>query len=568
MSTSFVDFSSSIPGESLALAFSFLQVTDPVARASRRREPTASLPQQAASQACNPALGWIRVTFVCRRWRYVAIDEATLWTRLTNALGPEWLDVFLMRSRGALLNADDDDFRSDKTNDALHNLVLSHHARFSHLQLSSLQRWTKALEDILTLPFDSLELFALRMPNVRKMSSLRSLQLFKGHAPRLRRVLLEHPGIPFSGIDWTTPVLDRLTFLQLTLNVQNSPFVTSTFLDALSRMKQLSYLHISETPNHRTQFACGKFCSDAAQVVHLERLETLTLSGTLESHAHFLHHTRLSMRASLTLGNMRHLDVPPPDEEAYDAFRDGVNAVWPRSQVQASFQAACMTFNVRRGSEYDIELELTRDNSPIHSFHPGAVVVDQAARSNPLRIHMRHDGIAVEIFLRLPLKAVRSLFIEGGGMDSDVGVLRAFTSVEHFLIAPSDSPHEASAITRFLSRRAALPGLILPKLQRLSAPVFKLSEALTDLAPGGGLDGTFSQGDLLQRLNRVEYQYGLYLHIQEEVALVRGGRIGETSCVGIEEARVIGAIERLEAWSFVRIVGKNFDVFAIQDMPS
>ena len=43
---------------------------------------------------------------------------------------------------------------------------------------------------------------------------------------------------------------------------------------------------------------------------------------------------------------------------------------------------------------------------------------------------------------------------------------------------------------------------------------------------------------------------------------MRSGKIVETSCSGISEARVMQAIERLEGVGYVRIVQKDFDLFA------
>lgn len=48
-------------------------------------------------------LGWILVTHVCRRWRQIAIDHASLWQRIPLVMGVRWTEEFLARSRTAPL---------------------------------------------------------------------------------------------------------------------------------------------------------------------------------------------------------------------------------------------------------------------------------------------------------------------------------------------------------------------------------------------------------------------------------------------------------------------------------
>ncbi|KAI0037518.1 hypothetical protein FA95DRAFT_1477608, partial [Auriscalpium vulgare] len=45
------------------------------------------------------SFGWLAVTYVCRRWRDVALAHAGLWTHVSFALGPVWADVFAARAQ-------------------------------------------------------------------------------------------------------------------------------------------------------------------------------------------------------------------------------------------------------------------------------------------------------------------------------------------------------------------------------------------------------------------------------------------------------------------------------------
>src|SRR5712672_1138819 len=48
--------------------------------------------------------GWVSVTHVCRRWRQIALDDSTLWTRFsTSPRSRDWIAERLSRARNAPL---------------------------------------------------------------------------------------------------------------------------------------------------------------------------------------------------------------------------------------------------------------------------------------------------------------------------------------------------------------------------------------------------------------------------------------------------------------------------------
>ena len=67
---------------------------------------------------------------------------------------------------------------------------------------------------------------------------------------------------------------------------------------------------------------------------------------------------------------------------------------------------------------------------------------------------------------------------------------------------------------------------------------------------------------LLARRQAPTPMEAIYLHIKEEIALVKQGRIAETSCKNLGEEIVRESIRRLEDVDGVHIVGKDFDIFA------
>ena len=60
-------------------------------------------------------MGWLRITFVCARWRRIAVEEARLWSEPNFRLGPKWRNEFIRRSKGALLDVNYDSTQRNDT---------------------------------------------------------------------------------------------------------------------------------------------------------------------------------------------------------------------------------------------------------------------------------------------------------------------------------------------------------------------------------------------------------------------------------------------------------------------
>ncbi|KAI0050364.1 hypothetical protein FA95DRAFT_1467881, partial [Auriscalpium vulgare] len=74
---------SRLPPEILGLVFSFEAEMDP----------------PRCYEDAKPNLGWINVTHVCRRWRYIATDHSSLWARIEFTLGERWVEEMFRRAR-------------------------------------------------------------------------------------------------------------------------------------------------------------------------------------------------------------------------------------------------------------------------------------------------------------------------------------------------------------------------------------------------------------------------------------------------------------------------------------
>lgn len=81
-----------LPPELLGLCFSFLAEIDPPGLGR-----TAFHNPHSRTYASR--LGWIHVTHVCRRWRYVALNQTSLWRELVFELGPDCASAMLERAK-------------------------------------------------------------------------------------------------------------------------------------------------------------------------------------------------------------------------------------------------------------------------------------------------------------------------------------------------------------------------------------------------------------------------------------------------------------------------------------
>ena len=120
-----MDPTANLPDETLAYLFMHVQVADPCAR--RARENGYIVRRDIPQPSRAALLGWIKITFVNRRWRQVAVESAMLWTRLNGELGMAWVDEFLRRSKNAYLHIDDEDFVMARI--PMHQLLPTCHTR-------------------------------------------------------------------------------------------------------------------------------------------------------------------------------------------------------------------------------------------------------------------------------------------------------------------------------------------------------------------------------------------------------------------------------------------------------
>ncbi|KAI0264915.1 hypothetical protein BC834DRAFT_238340 [Gloeopeniophorella convolvens] len=164
-------------------------------------------------------LGWVAVTHVCRQWRQVALEDASLWTEIGSPFyfNHNWFLEMLTRSKRAKIDITTPSKPSPET-----LLTLSHH--FSRIRTLSLHNFGETfynakqqkflgseapvLEEFVMTPMDPM------MAGGYFISAADSLppgyKLFDGQAPKLRKMQLSCFPIPWKYLPKCT-----LTHLQV-----------------------------------------------------------------------------------------------------------------------------------------------------------------------------------------------------------------------------------------------------------------------------------------------------------------------------------------------------------------
>jgi hypothetical protein len=236
-----------------------------------------SLQQSPFSKENPNGMGWIAVTRVCRSWRTVALEHATLWADLELGSRQRWA-VFLHRARQSPL--------------CVHGTALSRGPQsrqlakhFHHIRKLDLLIKDESIVSTLSSATNAPELQILKLSNSHSLSQRQATGIFRPEffsdvAPNLHDVYLSGYSFP-----WTTtaPNLRSLVIWPSTDSLlseehhapHNTPHVTvRQVLQCLSRMPNLTTLDIfpfdvSPTPPLTTE----------ENPVSFPSLTTLKLSG-------------------------------------------------------------------------------------------------------------------------------------------------------------------------------------------------------------------------------------------------------------------------------------------------
>ncbi|KZV60395.1 hypothetical protein PENSPDRAFT_694302 [Peniophora sp. CONT] len=219
------------------------------------------------SQNASFSLGWIYVTHVCRHWRVVGIDLATLWAGVVCSLpNTSAMDVLLQRSKGCVLN-----FEIDSGQAWPYKVVfaLEHVQRAESLSCQPTYCWDQALNKRCSLPI--LRHLAVNQ-DVDDMNLPRTATLVLD-APQLLYLRLENA---FFYLSNPSDILPNLRALELQ-GPCTLPYPAWELLDLLLKTPQLEHLRLQLLLFRHSQG--GLWDQYPGGQVRLVHLKTVTITG-------------------------------------------------------------------------------------------------------------------------------------------------------------------------------------------------------------------------------------------------------------------------------------------------
>ena len=224
---------------------------------------------------------WVNVSYVCRHWRYVALNCPILWTFLFS-VSPRWMEELLSRSKQAPLKLKLHSYVriSDKTPSLLSFLekVVDHAERIQEICLC-LDRQRQGYQFFAKL-FSHAPLLqnvkVLFLPPFPSDNWPPSISL-DGDTPALRTLEVSNFPIP-----WYSLMLSGVTTLSLSYLPGLSPQNMEQFLATLSRMKDLKHLYLDDALPSATGFLSST-AFRTFQSIDLPHLPSLSIAAPLST---------------------------------------------------------------------------------------------------------------------------------------------------------------------------------------------------------------------------------------------------------------------------------------------
>ncbi|THH08939.1 hypothetical protein EW146_g8831 [Bondarzewia mesenterica] len=235
---------------------------------------------------------WTQLTYVCRRWRRVALNYPRLWSNISDKLRGRWALTFVLRaSRGPFDVRITLDFHHSQTPLA----ILAQIDRIRRLEITGSTWQISSFVNQLTKPAPLLEVLIFKLTDGSPPNHCFVLlpnSMFSGHAPNLRRLALG----PHLVVQQNLPILAGLYDME-----------TSSGLSA-SEIRSI----MKRTPSLKRFLASGKSSLmltrplrfDSKTTIRLPALRTLRIHKTTPEAAYLLHGLRMP-----SLSNF-HLTVP------------------------------------------------------------------------------------------------------------------------------------------------------------------------------------------------------------------------------------------------------------------
>ena len=243
-----------------------------------------------------PTMGWFEATHVCRHWRQVALDDSSLWARVTGfSPSPEWISETLVRARNAPLDIN----LVGVPNPELLSKFLPHISHTRQLRFRDLcMHHSQRVKDICALEAPALEHFELGISAGSPIAfrQLAGSTLFKGRTPKLRRLILAQITIP-----WSLIPRGQLTELKINL-FRGTPTPNNSGLDDSNQLIDF-LINSPELKVLVLEFCLPSLLSQVSQEqsIHLPRLSHLCLGGSTRRVTSLLRRLKLPSSAALHL---------------------------------------------------------------------------------------------------------------------------------------------------------------------------------------------------------------------------------------------------------------------------
>ncbi|KAA1475993.1 hypothetical protein DENSPDRAFT_842856 [Dentipellis sp. KUC8613] len=227
-----------LPPEDLAYIFDLLRVSDPprYVRLGRRIKV--------------PCTGWILVTYVCQRWRSVALGDPRLWVDIPFFLGPAWTQEFLRRSQTVPISLECELIYPKPAAKSIIELATLFQHHFSRMKTVLVEGAASDLDPMVPsfrMAAPALERFVINNNDSHQLRQLPA-DLFNGIAPRLRFMFIQRFDFLWSSLTFGSLVelhlsrwgdgtvrssFEQQTFEQFLLALSTMPGLQSLGLDSV-----------------------------------------------------------------------------------------------------------------------------------------------------------------------------------------------------------------------------------------------------------------------------------------------------------------------------------------------
>ncbi|KAI0280966.1 hypothetical protein BC826DRAFT_437185 [Russula brevipes] len=229
----------------------------------------------ADAESSRPKMGnlrWIGVTHVCRHWRQVALDDSSLWARISGSMmEATWVCEMLARARNAPLSID----LFVTPNAVTLSMFTAHFAHAHEFRLRGVVAayFKHNIRKICSLEAPALEHFELGANFDSSVTSLRA-PFFNGMAPKLRTFSLSQIRVPWSFIP-----RGQLSQLKITLIARDPITDGPSFGESKSLIDLLINCPLLEVLVLESCLPQSITRPSHVQAIHLPRLSHLSLRG-------------------------------------------------------------------------------------------------------------------------------------------------------------------------------------------------------------------------------------------------------------------------------------------------